>query len=702
MEKQIVLPDLPKLNVASLHNLPNFNVPSMSNLPKPNVASINHLSKSNVPPINHLPKTNIPPMKNLSISLPLPKFKDQYHIDNLNEEQRRTLELFQDGKNIFLTGQAGTGKSYTLKLLCAWCKEEGITYAITSTTGISALLINGMTIHSWAGIGLGTDDRDQLVIRIRKNPRAVKRWCNVEVLIIDEVSMLSPSLFEKLNYIAQRLRHSDEIFGGIQIVLTGDFLQLPPIGSGFVFTSPLWNLAMPHIINLNQNMRQADPIFSSLLSEIRMGIVTQNTVDVLKSRLNVPVNNNGVEPTQLYSHRETVESINIESLCKLIRQGNKLWKYKSNDEIKTTRRLDKEYIEQYANRLDKTCQGKKELELSVGAQVMLIVNMDLNAGLCNGSRGVITRFENNVPVVKFINGLEIPISYHSWEMKVDDDISVFRTQLPLMLAWALTIHKSQGATLDCVSVDVGSTIFEDGQAYVALSRVKSLDGLTITDLDWKKIRANCEAKSFYDKLDHKKNIKNDHVRYLENVIPSSMDIYNELKKSISWQTLKWEKTGNLLPRLCFHSIQNTDIGGKICDWLIQFMKLCLNTNITIFDVFSNNYRNGSDYLPYHSDNYTFGNHKLHVISLSFGATRFFNFNTNGILCKDPTLISPSFYLKSGDIVIFDDYMNENYKHGIPKQYGLEDGRINLTCFVTFDGDPYTSDLIKDNIPHLYI
>ena len=188
-------------------------------------------------------KLNIPVVLSSLLSLPLPlpqlKFNEQYNINDLNDEQKRTLELFQDGKNIFLTGQAGTGKSFTLKLLCAWCKEESIEYAITSTTGISALLINGLTIHSWAGIGLGSDDRDRLVARVRKNRRAGKRWCTTEVLIIDEVSMLSPLLFEKLNYIGQKLRQSNLIFGGIQLVLTGDFAQLPPIGSGLVFTSPL-------------------------------------------------------------------------------------------------------------------------------------------------------------------------------------------------------------------------------------------------------------------------------------------------------------------------------------------------------------------------------------------------------------------------------------------------------------------------------
>lgn len=429
-------------------------------------------------------------------------FSDQYNINDLNEEQRKTLELFQDGENIFLTGPAGTGKSFTLKILCAWCKEEGIEYAVTSTTGISALLINGMTLHSWAGIGLGEEDRDRLLFRVRKSPRAVKRWCKTEVLIIDEVSMLSPLLFEKLNYIGQKIRQSDRIFGGIQLVLTGDFAQLPPINSGFMFKSPLWKLAVPNIIYLKKNMRQENLQFSKLLSEIRMGIITEDTIKILSSRINVSIDTgNNIKPTQLYSYRDMAESINIESLCKLIREGNKLWTYKSNDEIKANISINNEYIEQYANRLDKTCQGKKELELCVGAQVMLLVNMNLKAGLCNGSRGVVTKFENNLPIVRFINGLELPISHHTWEMKIDNDISVFRTQLPLILAWALTIHKSQGSTLDCVSVDIGSTIFEAGQAYVALSRVKTLEGLTITDFDPKKIKVNLDVKEFYEKLE---------------------------------------------------------------------------------------------------------------------------------------------------------------------------------------------------------
>lgn len=426
-----------------------------------------------------------------------------FHISiNMNEEQHQALNLVKQGKNVFLTGAAGTGKSFTLNILCNWFKDNKISYAITSTTGISALLVNGVTLHSWAGVGLGNGHKDHLLNMVRKKPKAVRRWCSTKVLIIDEISMLSPDLFESLNYIGTKLRSNNKPFGGLQLILTGDFAQLPPIDSEYVFNSNIWNLVVDKVIYLKQNMRQADPVFSNMLSELRMGIVSENSIKILNDRLNAPILNVDpeIKPTQLYSGRDMVDSINIQCLYNLIQNGNGLIVYKAHDEVRSKSGLSNTISEEYMNRLNKSTPSRFELEVCVDAQVMLLCNLDVKSGLCNGSRGVIVRFDNNIPVVKFANGIQIPVSYYNWEHKIDDETIVIRSQIPLILAWALTIHKSQGSTLDCVSVDIGSTIFTTGQAYVALSRVKSLEGLTLTDFDWKRIRVDPKVKQFYDNI----------------------------------------------------------------------------------------------------------------------------------------------------------------------------------------------------------
>lgn len=417
----------------------------------------------------------------------------------LNRQQEIALNLLKQGHNVFITGPAGTGKSFLIKSFIAWCKKTSRKVACTSTTGISAVLIGGVTLHSWAGLALAREDKHELAAKIIKKPFYVKRWCNVKALIIDEVSMLTPDFLEKLEYVARIIRKDPRIFGGIQVVTVGDMAQLPPINSCFCFEAPLWQELFQHSVFLNENVRQKDQVFQRVLAAIRLGEVNAEVRSVLLSRLGVNIDGD-IRPTRLFSHRATVDELNKEELEKLIKNDNLPYTYHAYDKLVSKHDIAAPREAEYLARLDKSVQPRKLLELCVGAQVMLVVNVEVAAGLCNGSRGVVIGFVNSRPMVKFTNGLVIPISEIIVQLIIDEDTFVYRYQVPLILAWAITTHKSQGSTLDCAEVDIGSTIFEAGQAYVALSRVKSLEGLTISAIDFTKIRAHPKAVQFYQAM----------------------------------------------------------------------------------------------------------------------------------------------------------------------------------------------------------
>lgn len=421
---------------------------------------------------------------------------------SLNAEQQRAIDLILAGRNVFLTGQAGTGKSYVIKQVIEMLTARGgCLVGVTSTTGVSALLVGGTTIHRWAGIKLGELDAQGLYERASKNGFARKNWKQTSLLIIDEVSMLTPDLLEKLDYIGKRMRHCDKPFGGIQVVLTGDFCQLPPVKTDvFCFQTPLWHDLIQEVVWLKQIMRQPDPRFQKLLSEVRLGVVTDETRELLSARVGVSVNGNGIEPTKVYPHRKTVDDINNLKLDEILNEGNHSRRFKAQDAVKCKHAVDNEKAKQYLAALNKVCQARPVLDLAHGAQVMLIHNLDIEAGLVNGSRGVVVRFEEFRPVVRFMNGLELIVRSHEWEMKASEDVVVVRRQIPLILAWACTIHKTQGSTLDCAEVDLGDTLFEFGQFYTALSRVKSLECLSISSLSFDAVKVHPEAEKFYANL----------------------------------------------------------------------------------------------------------------------------------------------------------------------------------------------------------
>lgn len=434
-------------------------------------------------------------------------------MEHLTDEQRKAYQAVVDGKSIFLTGPGGTGKSFLLKTLYETIPETtGKHIAITAMTGCAALLIGrfAKTLHSWAGIGLGRDPPSTLAASIKKYSRYKKskawyRWLDTDILIIDEVSMLTPELLGKLDSIARLLRNCNKPMGGMQIVFVGDFYQLPPVKRDgeieFVFESPLWKEIVQETIKLTKILRQDDPVFQEILNEVREGNVSEKSINILLSRKDDSWRQREIRPSLLYTKRAYVDMINQSNLKALT---GKRQTYKAEtifSPIQATLGFTESTPEvKFAiGKMDKESVYMPELELAVGAQVMLLSNLNHEAGLVNGSRGVVVGFdEDNLPLVQFNKGTPIPIAHSKWEC--EDLEGVSRKQIPLKLAYAITIHKAQGATLDCALIDIGTNTFEYGQAYVALSRVKNLQSLYIWDLEPMAFKTHPKVKEFYQYL----------------------------------------------------------------------------------------------------------------------------------------------------------------------------------------------------------
>ena len=438
----------------------------------------------------------------------------------LSIEQQLAFDKYVLGHNIFITGPGGSGKSALIKLINDHSYNNFKNIHVTALTGCAAILLNcqAKTIHSWAGIGIGIGTIEQLISRIKKNSFAKALWKTTDILVIDEVSMMSLKLFNALNAIGKVIRKNINPFGGIQVIFSGDFFQLPPVGNNdeidtqrFCFESDDWNTVFSKTcqIQLVKIFRQTDEIYSKILNQIRIGKITRKANDILLEYVGrQPAIGLVTEPTKLFPTRNKVENINNTRMTflksdeiefKIIYLTN--MELSKTDKIKRLEFNDKEIqieLDFIANNL--ICE--KEIKLKVGAQVMCIVNIQVDKCIevCNGSQGIITHFceKSNWPHIKFNNGIERIMTPHAWISDKIPGIGV--SQIPLILAWALTIHKSQGATLDAAEIDVGSSIFECGQTYVALSRVKSLEGLYLTSFDAKRIRINKKVQQYYNAL----------------------------------------------------------------------------------------------------------------------------------------------------------------------------------------------------------
>jgi len=427
----------------------------------------------------------------------------------LNPEQEQALTYAKEGKSFFLTGPGGSGKSYLLDRIYKETSDTKNTY-ITAMTGCAALLLGrkAKTLHSWAGIGLGREPVLNLITAIKKSARSKRRWTLTDILIVDEVSMMTPELLEKLDIIARAVRKHEVPMGGIQCIFVGDFFQLPPVNKGqeetqFVFESAIWKQIVPNTVELKQIIRQKDPIFQGILDEARYGRLTKDSVRILRTRQNLNWKGLEIRPTLLFSRKAAVDSVNATNLKALMGERHIYKATTIKEPIPSTEGLDieSEPVRWAIQKLDRDASYSPELILAKGAQVMLLTNLDFEHGLVNGSRGVVTGFQENdlkYPIVKFRSGAELAIVPATWACEEFDGIS--RQQIPLALAYAMTIHKAQGATLDCALIDIGPSTFECGQAYVALSRVRSLDSLYIWDLDESAFITHDKVHEFYKNL----------------------------------------------------------------------------------------------------------------------------------------------------------------------------------------------------------
>lgn len=410
----------------------------------------------------------------------------------MNDEQLKAFQLATESrKHVFLTGPAGTGKSYTLKSIVNWFKKNDLRVGVTSSTGTSALTINGSTLHSFLGIGLAKSSATQLAFKVRIKNKVPSKLKALNVLIIDEISMIGDELFDKVSEFLGIIRNQKtKPFGGVQLILCGDMFQLPPVEGDYCFKSKTWPTLDIQIIHLTKMIRQdGDEEFQKILLEARYGTCSDKTIDKLRSLTNP--NFGEVAPTILFSKNMNVETINETEHAKLRVQGMKERTYPTT-------------ISKHPDTLAwaESLKIPSEVSLCIGAQVMLTVNLNVDEGFVNGSRGVVTDLRDEGVVVLFKTGDQVIIEPWTYIFESDDDKppEIYARCIPLKLAYAITIHKSQSATLDSVVVSLGASIFEYGQAYTALSRVRDMKSIKVTDVLKSSFQTHPDVLEFYKKF----------------------------------------------------------------------------------------------------------------------------------------------------------------------------------------------------------
>lgn len=435
----------------------------------------------------------------------------------LSDDQRNAVGVFNKGRNILITGPGGSGKSYLIRHLMELATAAGKNIQVCAMTGCAAVLLQckAKTIHSWGGLGIASGSIKDIVKRVTRNKHKKIAWKSTDILVIDEVSMMSKKMFDIIDDISRTARGKKDIpFGGMQVILSGDFYQLPPVGdnddpdsTAFCFESDRWKECISNILELTTIYRQRDSCYKKILNQIRIGKITKSTIEILSKRLNLPITEE-IVPTILFPTRSHAEALNNREYNKLSSSEEIVFDLRVVDDSaglkdgqKTTRKTCSiEYIESEINSLTNSMMADKQLKLKAGARVMCIANIDQDSDLpvVNGSQGIVEGFSTIglSPIVRFRNGAVKQIDPHCWSSENIPGVGV--TQIPLIYAWAITIHKSQGVTLDAAQIDVGSRIFEYGQTYVALSRVKDIEGLYLTDFNYKHIKVSKKVKQFYE------------------------------------------------------------------------------------------------------------------------------------------------------------------------------------------------------------
>ena len=446
--------------------------------------------------------------------------------------QEQAYTIMKTGVNIYLTGSAGSGKTYLLNKYISYLDSHDIAVAVTASTGIAATHMNGMTIHGWSGIGVKSFMGEHELEQLEEKKYLWKRFEKARVLVIDEVSMLHGFQLDMIEKVCRRFKRNSKPFGGLQVILSGDFFQLPPvekrkdphvglvetepatsptcgqIKSSMVFESEAWKILNPAICYLTEQHRQEDDTLTEILNTIRENKLEEKHYEYLDKCIGRDTI--GIKATKLYTHNINVDNENNLELEKI--EGDKKVYHmtsKGHDVI--------------VDILKKSCLAHEDLHLKVGAEVMCIKN-NFDKGYVNGSRGKVIGFEDdtNFPIIKLYNGLTVTMAPEQWAIEEDGRIKASITQFPLRLAWAITIHKSQGMSLDNALIDLRST-FTYGMGYVALSRVRTLNGISLVGftresllVDPRILELDLDLKneSFQNELMWKK-LKNDEQEKME-------------------------------------------------------------------------------------------------------------------------------------------------------------------------------------------
>lgn len=417
----------------------------------------------------------------------------------LTTEQQRAFKFVEQGESVFITGKAGSGKSQWIRHVLSRYPDRDAT-VVTATTGLAARQFGGSTVHSFAGIGLGQGSFEQIVERVRSRPEVVRSWQRCRMWIIDEVGMLPKDTFDLLDKVARAMKKKPhEPFGGIQMILVGDFLQLPPVTRRgeeltFCFQASAWRSLGLRSCEFSQDFRHANDVeFAQCMDDIRGGQLTPAGMELLSSCLNRKFDNsNGVEATHIMSLHKDVDAFNETQLGLL--PETFFQRYHAEDSVTTA-----------SITLNNEVSFPEVLTLKKGAQVVLLARLP-NSELQNGDRGVVTGFSpqasgQHLPIVLFEKmGEELVVSPARVDVTSRGVAIASRVQLPLCLAWALTVHRVQGMTLPSVVIRLDRSFFEFGQAYVALSRVRKREDLSLLAFDRSAIKAPAPCIDFYANL----------------------------------------------------------------------------------------------------------------------------------------------------------------------------------------------------------
>ena len=405
-------------------------------------------------------------------------------------KQTEALEILKMGKNVFLTGSAGSGKTYLLNQYINFLKSKRVPVGVTASTGIAATHMNGVTIHSWSGLGVRNTLSDYDVEKLLKKSYLKKKFKYVQVLIIDEISMLHNFQLDIVDKICRAFKQNEAAFGGMQIVLCGDFFQLPPINkendgvASFAYQSEIWKNMDLQICYLEEQYRQdSEGSLLRVLNDIRQNATGEETKRLLQKCYAMP--RHQINPTKLYTHNREVDTLNLRELDK-ISGSPKAYQMRSSG--------SKKIVES----LKKSCLALEELLLKKDAVVMFVKN-NFEAGFVNGTLGKVIDFDKGLPVIETYSGKKIKVEYESWHIEEDGTIKAKLTQIPLRLAWAITVHKSQGMSLDSAEVDLSKS-FVEGMGYVALSRARTLAGLYLKGINEMALRVNEDILVFDQEL----------------------------------------------------------------------------------------------------------------------------------------------------------------------------------------------------------